>query len=81
MRSCLVRLLAGFFFFRAILHDPDVYPDPEAFKPERFLTEDGELKEDPSLMCAFGFGRRFVSYINIFIVFVRHVSQTNFMAY
>ncbi|KAH9973629.1 cytochrome P450 [Russula compacta] len=31
----------------AILHDPDVYPDPEAFKPERFLTEGGKLKEDP----------------------------------
>ncbi|KAI0056529.1 cytochrome P450 [Artomyces pyxidatus] len=25
----------------AILHDPQVYPEPDAFKPERFLTDDG----------------------------------------
>ncbi|KAI0313704.1 cytochrome P450, partial [Amylostereum chailletii] len=24
-----------------ILHDPDVYPDPESFQPERFLNADG----------------------------------------
>ncbi|KAJ7437926.1 cytochrome P450 [Mycena galericulata] len=36
------------------------YPDPHKFKPERFLTVDGELNpdaKDPS--AAFGFGRRF----------------------
>ncbi|KAA1473811.1 cytochrome P450 [Dentipellis sp. KUC8613] len=42
----------------AILHDPEIYPDPESFKPERFLTSDGKLKEDPLLNCQFGFGRR-----------------------
>ncbi|KAI0295091.1 cytochrome P450 [Multifurca ochricompacta] len=41
-----------------ILHDPEVYPDPETFKPERFLTEDGKVKDDPLLMYAFGYGRR-----------------------
>ncbi|KAI0062668.1 CyP450 monooxygenase [Artomyces pyxidatus] len=44
--------------FRAILHDPTVYPDPETFRPERFLTEDGNVKDDPTLSAAFGFGKR-----------------------
>lgn len=43
----------------AMLHDENTYPDPAPFKPERFLTPDGELDpavRDPEL--AFGFGRR-----------------------
>ena len=43
---------------RAILHDPEVYADPDAFNPDRYL-KDGQLDrdvEDPD--CAFGFGRR-----------------------
>ena len=42
-----------------MLHNKDEYPDPFAFKPERFL-KDGKLNpniRDPALM-AFGFGRR-----------------------
>lgn len=42
----------------AILHDEEVYPEPEEFKPERFLTEDGKVKDDPLLAYAFGYGRR-----------------------
>ncbi|KAI0064833.1 cytochrome P450 [Artomyces pyxidatus] len=41
-----------------ILHDPELYPDPHTFKPERFLTEDGQVKEDIILSSAFGFGKR-----------------------
>ncbi|KAF4616302.1 hypothetical protein D9613_008357 [Agrocybe pediades] len=44
----------------AMLHDPQTYPDPEAFKPERFLKPDGTLDmsvRDPATV-AFGFGRR-----------------------
>ena len=44
---------------RAILHDPEQYPEPQEFKPERFL-KDGVL--DPTVQdpdsAAFGFGRR-----------------------
>jgi cytochrome P450 len=43
---------------RAILHDPANYPDPDAFKPERFLNSDGTLRDDPVLISTFGFGKR-----------------------
>ena len=46
---------------RAMLHNPDVYPDPFSFKPDRFLTADGQL--DPSVkdpdFAVWGFGRRY----------------------
>ncbi|KAH9003795.1 cytochrome P450 [Lactarius hatsudake] len=42
----------------AILHDAEAYPEPEEFKPERFLTEDGNLRDDPLLVYAFGYGPR-----------------------
>ncbi|KLO16916.1 cytochrome P450 [Schizopora paradoxa] len=43
-----------------ILHDPDVYPDPMDFKPERYFSSDGKLDfsaNDPARV-VFGFGRR-----------------------
>ncbi|EKM54598.1 uncharacterized protein PHACADRAFT_96498 [Phanerochaete carnosa HHB-10118-sp] len=43
----------------AILHNEDIYPDPEAYKPERYLNEDGGLRDDiPYPIEAFGYGRR-----------------------
>ena len=45
-----------------MMHNPAEYPDPDAFKPERFLTPEGELNPnvmDPNQI-AFGFGRRCV---------------------
>ena len=42
---------------RAILHDESVFPDPNVFKPERFLDASGGATSDfPD--AAFGFGRR-----------------------
>ena len=43
---------------RSILHDPVRYPEPETFKPERFLNPDGSLLDDPVLVLAFGYGKR-----------------------
>ena len=62
-RECMVRRLSTHLHpylrcVRAILHDPETYPDPEEFKPERFLNEDGSVREDPALSLAFGVGKR-----------------------
>jgi cytochrome P450 len=35
-----------------------MYPEPEIFKPDRFLNPDGTLRDDPLLTSAFGYGRR-----------------------
>ena len=61
--QCMVRLLSSRFTvylrcFRAILHDPVMYPDPEEFKPERFLNKDGSVRDDPTLSLVFGAGKR-----------------------
>ncbi|KAJ7146878.1 cytochrome P450 [Mycena epipterygia] len=58
---CGYRLPAGSIIIGnvgAILQDEDMYPDPTAFKPERFLR-DGKLNPDVrDPQAAFGFGRR-----------------------
>jgi len=44
----------------AMLRDPNVYSDPESFRPERFLSDDTKLADpDPASNGVFGFGRRY----------------------
>ena len=43
---------------RAILHNPELYPEPEVFNPERFLNDDGTFQDDPTIALAFGVGKR-----------------------
>src|SRR6266436_5986028 len=54
---------------RAILHDPDMYPEPEEFRPGRFL-KDGKLDPDiRDIVAIFGYGRRCL-HCNIMCVIV-----------
>ena len=58
-----VRLDGCLRHLRAVIHDPEAYPDPEELKPERFLDKDGSHgtvrdSDDPSLSLVFGVGKR-----------------------
>ncbi|GAA5997441.1 cytochrome P450 [Rhodotorula paludigena] len=63
----------------AIHLDPEVYPEPEKFKPERFIDADGKLcgtKYAEAGHHAYGFGRRIcpgkhIADRSLFIVFTR----------
>jgi cytochrome P450 len=56
--TCPILFRLASTFYRAILHDPVMYPEPDSFKPERFINPDGSLREDPVLTTIFGFGKR-----------------------
>ncbi|KAK7442491.1 hypothetical protein VKT23_016089 [Stygiomarasmius scandens] len=44
---------------RAILHDENLYPDPDTLNPSRWLTSDGKINTDMKApLSSFGFGRR-----------------------
>ncbi|TFK73310.1 cytochrome P450 [Pluteus cervinus] len=40
-----------------MVRNPDIYPEPDQFRPERFLNADGTLSDD-NRCWTFGFGRR-----------------------
>lgn len=42
---------------RAMAHDEVTYPNPDAFRPERFFDKNGKLN-DEDLIIAYGFGKR-----------------------
>jgi len=41
----------------AIANDPEVFPNPEKFDPQRWINAQGKLRDDLRF-CTFGFGRR-----------------------
>jgi cytochrome P450 len=45
------------YCIRAICRDPEYYPEPHSFKPQRWIDDQGGLRDDLKLPI-FGFGRR-----------------------
>jgi len=43
----------------AVGRDPEVFPDPEKFNPQRWINEEGKVREELKAY-TFGFGRRYV---------------------
>ena len=61
--QCCSSFVTDVHSLRAILHNPEDYPDPEVFNPERFIKDDqiDPNVRDPTTI-AFGFGRRYPMY-------------------
>ena len=67
---------------RAILHDPVVFPEPDSFKPERFINPDGSFRDDPVVSSIFGFRKwicpgRHLADAMMFIVVASFLSVFN----
>ena len=59
-----------------------MYPEPDSFKPERFINPDGSLRDDPVVTSLFGFGKRIcpgrhLADATIFIVIASLLSVFN----
>ena len=55
---------------RGMLHNEDAYPEPYAFKPERWEKVKREDSDKHPLNVAFGFGRRHVSLAYAHAIFL-----------
>lgn len=60
----------------AIHHDPDLYPEPHAFNPERYLTRKEDVRPESLIEghYTFGFGRRYD-----LIIFMRRLDSFTFL--
>ncbi|XP_015919927.1 cytochrome P450 2J6 [Parasteatoda tepidariorum] len=61
--------------FWAVHHDPKYWNDPDVFKPERFLSEDGKSVVKPPNYMPFSLGKRVcpgetMAYMELFLYFV-----------
>nr|AKH03504.1 cytochrome P450 3037B1 [Paracyclopina nana] len=66
-----------------ILRDPDYWPDPNAFKPERFLTPDGSQVIKEERFIPFGVGKRYclgesLAKAELFIILTRLLQKFSF---
>ncbi|XP_072015539.1 cytochrome P450 2A10-like [Amphiura filiformis] len=66
----------------AVLHSPEIWGDPEEFRPERFLDDDGNFRESDELI-PFGIGRRIcmgeaLARQELFIFFTHLLHQFKF---
>jgi len=64
-----------------ILHDPNYWPEPEVFKPERFLEDGCYLSQRPQAFMPFGIGQRKclgekLAMSNLFLMLVRFLQMT-----
>ena len=65
------------------MHDPKVFPDPDTFKPERFLEANGKyLSQRPMGFVPFGMGRRVclgekLALADMFLIIVNLLQQTS----
>ena len=66
-----------------IMHDPNVFPSPETFKPERFLESNGSyVSSRPNGFIPFGMGRRVclgekLALANLFLIVVNLLQRTS----
>lgn len=63
----------------AILHNEDVYPEPNTFRPERFWAKDDQTPAPDPAAVAFGFGRRvcpgrYLAVNSVFLAFASILS-------